>query len=1103
MRTSLQLMLLSVLCSIAACAWVSPHLSAERSLKPQHERPDAPGERAAFDNARRLPPGETVIHPSWYAAAEAQARAMPIFSTEAGRYVSGEKTAPRWQWLGPSNVGGRTRTLAFDPRNADRMLAGGVSGGIFESTNGGQFWTSLNDDAANINIGALLFDPVMPDTIYAGTGELYRNSERPYAAMWGQGILRSTDNGQHFRQLLATSNDNFRYVADLAISPLDHRRLYAATNTGVWRSDDGGNNFVQILKPVDAGGGLLYEGCTDLQILPNSEILLASCASRSEDDRYWLPNTVVPPACVGPCPATVFRAEDARGTPDWQVVLSETGMGRTSLAMAPSHPNILYALAASTVPGPDRNSDGRGDYDNGLHAVFRSNDGGRTWEARLRNNSTHLLSTYLLSYADGFDAVRCNFGSFDAYSAGWYNQAIAVNPLDPEIVWVGGMEHYRSDDGARTFGKASYWWLDGEAPGGVHADQHSLQFHPNYAQGTRRLYTTNDGGVAYTDADAAPVNVAANAACGPNTGGVSWTTIEEGLGSVQFYTGAVNASGTVWLGGAQDNGTLLQSVYSSGNTFSSIFGGDGASVAIDPRSENTLYVSYQNINIHRSANGSQFVRATNGIFDSSLFIMPFVLDTARPDRLYAGGSRLWRTDNQGRNWVAASASLGNTFADLISAIGLSPSDPNRILIGNQQAIYRSSNATSSVAGSVFDQASPRSGWVSSLGFDPVDANIAYATYSTFGGQHVWRSHDAGASWMPIDGSGDGALPDVPVHHLLVDPNHRQRLYIGTDIGVFVSLDGGANWARENGGFANVIVERLAIAAQPLSGTPELYAFTYGRGAWRVPLIDFDGVPSYEIGADISGAFYDRSQDGHGWFIEATRIDGVPGVVATWYTYRNGELVWMVGTAPIDGNSARVPMSITTGGGFPPHHDPAQVQLQPWGEVLLSFSSRDQGTATWTSSQPGFANGSMALNRLTSISQASGNASAGLSACHSGTWYQPAQNGHGLQVQMIGEPGNQQLVVIWFAYLNGQQRWLLGVGPVVGDQANLAMTITHGAQFPPHFVAADVLREPWGSLSFRSIDAQNAHIEWNSSLPGYGTGSLDLTRLTTLMGKDCP
>lgn len=1086
--------------ALSTCAWqsVAPEL-------PARARPDAPGERAEFDLQRRLPAGANSINPQWYVRAEAQAQRMRAFSTQRGRFVSAEKSTPRWEWLGPSNVGGRTRTLEFDPRDANRMLAGGVSGGVFESLDGAASWHPLSDDAANVNIGSLLFDPLDPNTIYAGTGELYRNNARPYAAMWGQGILRSTDNGQHFRQLLASANDDFRYVADLAISASDHRRLYAATNTGVWRSDDGGQSFVQILRPVDTGGGLLYEGCTDLQLLPGAgDVLLASCASRSENDRYWLPNTVIPPSCGGPCPATVFRTDDARGTPQWQPVLSETGMGRTSLALAPSDPNVLYALAASTIPGPDRNNDGRGDYNNGLHALFRSNDGGRTWTAQLRNNSADVLSTYLLSYADGFEAVRCNTGSFDAYSAGWYNQAIAVNPSNPEIVWVGGMEVYRSDDGGRSFGKASYWWLDGRSVWGLHADQHLLRFHPKYALGTRILYATNDGGVGYTEHDDDPVRTGAIAACGPGAGAVRWTTAESGLGSTQFYTGAVSAGATVWLGGVQDNGTLLQSNLSSAREFAEIFGGDGASVAIDPRNEQVLYVSYQDVNIHRSTNGgSTFTEAVNGINDVTIFIMPFVLDSAAPDRLYAGGSRLWRSNNQGRNWTAASAVLGSDFYARISAIAVSPSANNRILVGNYNAIYRSASATTTSGSSVLAQSSPRSGWVSSLSFDPQDANIAYATYSTFGGQHVWRSDDAGATWRAIDGSGDGALPDVPVHDLAIDPNNGQRLYIGSDIGVFVSVDGGAHWAREIGGYANTIVESLAIAPSPASGVPLLYAFTYGRGVWRAPLADFDGRADYQINADLSGAFYDPAQDGHGWIIEASNIGGVTGVVATWYTYLNGEAVWLVGSAPADGNSARVPLSITRGGQFPPNYDPASLVLEPWGSVLLQFDSRDAGSATWTSNQPGFSAGSMPLRRLTEIAApAPANPTNAISACTSGSWYQAAQSGHGLQVEVTGPVGAQQMVAIWYVYLNGQQRWLLGTGPVNGDRASLQMTITRGGQFPPNFNANQVIREPWGTLNFRALGTDTARIDWQGALPGYGTGTLDVQRLTRLLGPAC-
>ena len=105
---------------------------------------------------------------------------------------------------------------------------------------------------------------------------------------------------------------------------------------------------------------------------------------------------------------------------------------------------------------------------------------------------------------------------------------------------------------------------------------------------------------------------------------------------------------------------------------------------------------------------------------------------------------------------------------------------------------------------------PREGFVTWVAFDPSDPNLVYATYGGFGGHHVWRSTDGGALWSPHDGNGDLAIPDLPVHCLLVDPAQPDRLYLGTDLGVLVSLDGGASWAAENTGFAHVVTESLAL-----------------------------------------------------------------------------------------------------------------------------------------------------------------------------------------------------------------------------------------------------------------------------------------------------
>ena len=1097
---------------VGACA-VEDRPRPPRRAGGETARPDEPGEWARFMLQQRVPVGAKSIPAEAYANATAQARQLPLYSTRAGGFVdrtlqTKSTAAPRWQWLGPNNIAGRARTLEFDPRNPDRMLLGGVSGGVWVSTNAGQSWSPLSDDAANVNIGSLLVDPSEPDTIYAGTGELYRNSEQPYSAMWGMGILRSTDGGQSFQQLNATANDNFRYVADLAVSRHDHRRIYAATNSGIWRSDDRGAHFTRVLRPADGADQLRYEGCTDLLVLPDAsrDVIMASCSSRSTDDRYYIPGTILPAACSGPCPAALYRNEDAGGAGQWQQVLTEAGMGRTTLDYARSSPNVLYGISASIVPGFDRTGDGAGDYNNGMHAVWRSNDGGRTWEARVRNNSPNALSTYLLSYADGFDAQRCDFGDTFIYGAGWYNQAIAVNPLNPEVVWVAGMDHYRSDDGGRTFGKASYWWLFGENSHGVHADQHLLRYHPAYNGTTnKRLYSTNDGGLAMTADDLAPTRRDANAACDALPDSVNWTALTSGLGTTQFYTGAVTSDGSMYMGGLQDNGTLLNRTDGERLEFQHVYGGDGAHVAIDPRNPLVIYASSQNIGLARSENaGSGFVAARAGLNDQVIFIMPFILDTSAPDRLYAGGTRVWRTDNQGRQWRQASAQFGTTFGHRVSALAVSPTNANRMLAGNQVGIHRTGQALASTSTTAWPSVSPRAGWVSSLEFDPVDANVAYATYSTFGGEHVWRSTDAGATWTAIDGSGEGRLPDVPVHTIAIDPQQRSRLYIGTDVGVFVSLDTGAHWARENAGFANVIVERLMVAPGAGILPPQLYAFTYGRGVWRVPLADLTGTADYRIGADSTGIYFDPAQSGQGWVVEAIESDGVTSVLAAWYTYLNGEQRWLIGNGVADGNRVRLPMFLGRGGQFIPAFNPADVVIEAWGEVELTFDDRDHLTARWTPTYAGYTSGSMPLTRLAGPSAADGASGTGsIGACHTGTWFNAGAGGYGLQVEVLGSGASRELLLILYTYLDGRPRWLIGQGPITGDRANLAVVTTNGGSFPPNASPANVVTQDWGTLTFRAVDANHARIDWNSTLPGFTAGGVDLTRLSSTLGRGCP
>ena len=643
---------------------------------------------------------------------------------------------------------------------------------------------------------ALVIDQNDPKTLYAGTGELYRKTLRPYSSMSGAGMFKSTDGGDTWFQLAATVNEQFMYVSDIIISPNNSDVIYTATNTGVWRSIDGGRTFSQTLNPTTQQGENLYEGCNDLSIRTDKsdDWLLVSCASRSTDDRYYLPG-LLPDACDGPCDARIYVNTQAQVADDWQMTLTEAGMGRTEMSIHLANQDVIYASSANTDGGPDLDGDGAADLHNGLHAIFRSSDGGMTWEARLRNTDSTLLNTQLFSYADGAHGNFCNDSNW-YYSAGWYNQAIAASPTDPNVVWVGGMEIYRSDDGGRNFGMASDWdaeFYNNPAYDGayVHADQHGFIFHPEYdGVNNKPLYAINDGGIFLTDDDSLPVKSGNTAPCLPATDGVQWRSINNNYGVTQFYAGDVFSDGQAYLAGAQDNGTQYGNDVNGVNGWFSINGGDGADLAINPTDDNNFYVSSQNANIRRTNDGGNTFTSlislaqnsptitpwhTLSFSPSKIFITPFEIDENQPDRLFLGGDRLWRSDDRGTSWQAASFSAGETYNDLISALAVAPGNSDRVIYANNKVIAVVNNALTDDGLFNISLSSPRQGWVSSLAFEPGNQDVAYATYSTFGGKHVWKSTNGGASWQHIDGVGAGQLPDVPVHKIVVDPNNSDRL----------------------------------------------------------------------------------------------------------------------------------------------------------------------------------------------------------------------------------------------------------------------------------------------------------------------------------------
>ncbi|HMZ22418.1 MAG TPA: hypothetical protein PLD20_31095, partial [Blastocatellia bacterium] len=226
---------------------------------------------------------------------------------------------------------------------------------------------------------------------------------------------------------------------------------------------------------------------------------------------------------------------------------------------------------------------------------------------------------------------------------------------------------------------------------------------------------------------------------------------------------------------------------------------------------------------------------------------------------------IWRTVDGAANWTQASIT-DQVSPGRVSALAVAPTDSNSVVVGSSAGgIFRNAAALSATAGTAWANSGSRTGYVSWLTFDPQNAGVVYATYSTFGGTHVWKSIDGGAAWTGIDGAGASGLPDVPVHCLVVHPNDSARLYVGTDIGVFVTVDGGATWACENTGFANVITESLTILGTGCNAT--LYAFTHGRGVWRVAAADCTGCHT------VSGFSPSSSAVGSSVTINGTNLTG--------------------------------------------------------------------------------------------------------------------------------------------------------------------------------------------------------------------------------------
>ncbi len=273
------------------------------------------------------------------------------------------------------------------------------------------------------------------------------------------------------------------------------------------------------------------------------------------------------------------------------------------------------------------------------------------------------------------------------------------------------------------------------------------------------------------------------------------------------------------------------------------------------------------------------------------------------------------------------------------------------------------------------------------------------------------------------------------------------------------------------------------------------------GVWYRGRLDADladqCLSNVNIGPQMSGPWGNVNQSGHGWVLEV--LDSANGseadlMVAFWYVYLDGAPVWLFGVGPISGGRALVDMFITSGPDFPPNYDATDLTLSPWGNLTVDFSSETRAVASWTTSQAGFSGGSMEISQIIALS-------SGANSCISGSYGSADEDGHGISAEVVTVSGVELLVVFWYVYLNGQQVWLTGLGPITDGVATFALERFSGADFPPGFVTDEVLSQHWGTITLQFTEV-DVNVSWDSDDPDFSDGAMVMSRITTLAGHAC-
>jgi hypothetical protein len=691
-----------------------------------------------------------------------------------------------WIWGGSTPFAGRVTAIATHPTDANTAYVGTAIGGVWKTTSGGTIWTPVFDSVAkstifpSIAVGAVAVDPSNPGTVYVGTGE----SNYSGAGYFGTGLyVSATGNGGwtkiggatfdqcSFSSIVVKSNDSRVIVAAVTNGNGKYTTLCSSEGrSGIYRSDNSGTSWIKVL-----GGD-----ATRVAVSPNDPAVMyagiyGGGLYRSGDSgQSWTKLTTFP------LPANPGRVD---------VGVAPTGSTRLQ---------TLYA-AASTTGGE-------------VAGIYRSNDSGSTWSAALPTKAP---------FVNGVQSTVCRTQCN-------YDLTLAVDPSNANRAYFGGVFLNTFDSNVSTLRGWATPTLGSTCPPYVSSPSTSTtcihtDFHVMTFDASRRLWIGSDGGV-YRTSD-----------------GVTFANLNNGIDALQFYPGISGSLSTQLVAGAQDNGT---SRLAGSSVASLVNAGDGTPAAVV--GNGVALTSSQYLSIRKVVNGTA---CSTGYSDANQltesgndkgyapFVAPLVGSPAASNVAYAGSWYVYRSTNASSTacgttaWTRISQGFtysASNYVDLLQSLAASK-DGVLVYAGTGQGhIYvGTTSATWTTGATQWPERSipgvPRA--VTDFWISPTSSSTAYATVSGFNTGHVFRTTNAGVDWTNVSGN----LPNSPANAVVVDPSTvPATLYVGMDVGVFWSQDGGTTWQDTSIGLPPTIVSDLLLD----TASGQLVAATFGRGIYK-------------------------------------------------------------------------------------------------------------------------------------------------------------------------------------------------------------------------------------------------------------------------------